>query len=128
MTHTDPSNSPEPKTDCQDVRDRLEPRRLVQTNAAALDRLNPKAFASLFGDDGELILDSPDDDSADDSATGETGCLAHETYADGDARTRVRAIRCRDSYRRTTRTWRFIRREPTADRTEDRVLTAPTGH
>ncbi|WP_405825582.1 nuclear transport factor 2 family protein [Streptomyces sp. NBC_01390] len=67
---------------------------------------------------------------AGDSASGETDSLAHEMYAaaDAHARMRVRGIRYRDSYRRTTGTWRFFRRELTVDRAEDRVLTAPTGH
>ncbi|MEH0416357.1 hypothetical protein [Streptomyces sp. B21-083] len=77
MTHTDPSGSPETNADRRDVRDRLEPRRLVHTYASTPDRRNPKVFASLFDDDGELILNSP----AADSASGETDRLAHETYA-----------------------------------------------
>ncbi|GAA3906362.1 hypothetical protein GCM10023084_68300 [Streptomyces lacrimifluminis] len=48
--------------------------------------------------------------------------------ADADAaRLRVCSVRYRDSYRRTTGAWRFTRRELTADWTEDRVLTSPTG-
>lgn len=59
MTHPDPSNSPETSADWQDVRDRLDLRRLVDTYASALDRRNTKLFASLFDEDGQLVLNPP---------------------------------------------------------------------
>ncbi|NEC84584.1 nuclear transport factor 2 family protein [Streptomyces sp. SID12501] len=166
MAPTELSNSPETKAGWQDgARDRQDLRRLVDTYASALDRQNPKLFASLFDEDGELVLNPPAGTScpplvldgrdgwasvlsvlapcvvtthfvgshtvrlAGDSASGETDCLAHEMYAAhaDAARMRVRSIRYRDSYRRTTGAWRFIRRELTVDWTEDRVLTPPTG-
>ncbi|NEA66182.1 nuclear transport factor 2 family protein [Streptomyces sp. SID12488] len=60
MTPTDPSNSPEKNAGWQDgAQDRQDLRRLVDTYASALDRQNPKLFASLFDEDGELVLNFP---------------------------------------------------------------------
>ncbi|QFR02315.1 nuclear transport factor 2 family protein [Streptomyces phaeolivaceus] len=43
----------------QDVRDRLDLRRLVDTYASALDRRHTELFASLFDEGGELVLNRP---------------------------------------------------------------------
>ncbi|MDX3613222.1 nuclear transport factor 2 family protein [Streptomyces europaeiscabiei] len=43
----------------QEVRDRLDLRRLVDTYASALDRRSTELFASLFDEDGELVLNRP---------------------------------------------------------------------
>ncbi|WP_055523097.1 nuclear transport factor 2 family protein [Streptomyces graminilatus] len=166
MTPTDTSNPTGTKAARQDgAQERQDLRRLVDTYASALDRRNPRLLASLFHEDGEVVLNPPAGTGrpplvldgrdgwervlsaltpsvvtthfvgshkvrlAGDSASGETDCLAHEMYAADTeaARLRVRAIRYRDSYRRTTGAWRFIRRELTVDWTEDRVLAPPTG-
>ncbi|GHE50765.1 nuclear transport factor 2 family protein [Streptomyces capitiformicae] len=53
-THSTDSTSP--SDSWQDVRDRLDLRRLVDTYACALDRRMTDLFASLFDEDGELVL------------------------------------------------------------------------
>lgn len=45
-----------PENNCQDLRDRLDLRQLVDTYAYALDRRMAALFGSLFGAGGELVL------------------------------------------------------------------------
>ena len=80
------------------------------------ENLNTYDVTMHFNGQSTVALDG-------DRATGETYCLAHHVYSDGGERKlMIAAIRYRDTFVRTGRTWRFAERRLYVRWTETRTL------